>query len=1239
MDLETIKLSIVQFKNDIVLARNPNPGKREKDRTLLSQNLNSNGNNSNPNGNPRQVADASKPHCKICFALFNKIYNNHQEATCKHKDGASRLNATFNSSKDNKGSSNYLILDSGASAHMIGDVSLLLDYTSFVSPRAIILGDKSIIKAIGRGTMIVKSQLNGKMEYFPFYNTLLVPKLDIGLISMPVLMQNGSTIHCLSNHVKISSDGKIVVEAHLDRNNLLRISGTPLKSNIDSNVILQDLKSEYAQKVTLAEAVTDGKWFLLWHRRLGHIGKSTLLKTVPLVSNLDLKGEIAMDPCDVCVVANAKRAHHPSSASKSSHSGELIHMDHGILTVPTINGETSFLLMVDDSNHWTELCLSKSLTADEALSHFKKLEAVMLTEQEKSIGAIKSIRSDEHGAFQGSFQTYMDSRGIKHQLTVRYEHEQAGCVERMMQTIGSRHRSQMVDGSVPLELAGYSLSYSAYITNRIYTTTEDKTPFEKRFGTKPDMKSLRIFYCPAVVTIPKELQRKDQPFHGIRCRYLGPCTDHAADYFIEVDSHRIITSNAATFFEDWKSNTTINMKDFEIEFNEPERVHDPDFVPEIPQAAPVVAPTNIPDAPAPISAREARANRRNLAHVNVSVPLDVQQTSCGGIPLDVPRASGDPPPSQEGKLHNNHILENDPLNEPNPFDLDASGDPLDAYFAFSSLASGSDIPRNLKEALRLGSERNHWIDAISTELNAHRHNGTWTTIKRRSIAKKTIKCRWVFSKKYNHDGTLNKYKARLVAKGFTQRYGLDFTETFAPTMALKSFRTLVAMAAANRKRLFHADVPTAFIRSELEEKDVIMEPPELPPDDCLPPGFSPFQSDDACLLIKSLYGLKQSPRTWFNALKQSLLDLGFTQCANDPCIFVLNQDSSQLTIGVYVDDLLYFGDEDLIESIMASLKAQFNITLLGLATHFLGIHINQDGPPGTISIDQNTYISQLLSDFKITKLYPAHTPLRQDYHRLLQIDQQEQDSQPASISTDFTPPVDASYNTVLGKIMYAMVATRPDLCTPVGVLSRYLNNPRPIHWTMLMDVLYYLASNPQMSLNFKYDPNQSLISNLTPQVWTDADYAKDPVKSRSISGFVITLCGAAISWHSKLQSTVAQSTAEAEFIAANLCARIVVWIRQLLQDLGVKLEGPTIINEDNQSCIAIAKNPQINEKTAHFQTKFHYLHEKIADKTILLQYCKTADQVADMFTKGLARVHFERFRSMLGLAQLGGSVA
>jgi hypothetical protein len=236
-----------------------------------------------------------------------------------------------------------------------------------------------------------------------------------------------------------------------------------------------------------------------------------------------------------------------------------------------------------------------------------------------------------------------------------------------------------------------------------------------------------------------------------------------------------------------------------------------------------------------------------------------------------------------------------------------------------------------------------WELAMQKEYDSIMKNETWTLVPRPKDAK-VVKSRWVLHTKDN-----GLYKARFCAKGFTQRWGEDYDETFAPVAKYTSIRTLLAILAGHKKAKVHQmDVNTAFLYSFLDEL-IYVEQPE---------GFAvPGKEDYVCLLRKALYGLKQSPRAWFHVIPEVLTDFDFKQSESDPCIWIHENTRGELTyIALYVDDLIIAGENEAeIATIKQRLSERFEMKDLGIAKKFLGMEIEYVSD-GSIKIHQNQYI-------------------------------------------------------------------------------------------------------------------------------------------------------------------------------------------------------------------------------------------------------------------------------------------
>jgi hypothetical protein len=249
-------------------------------------------------------------------------------------------------------------------------------------------------------------------------------------------------------------------------------------------------------------------------------------------------------------------------------------------------------------------------------------------------------------------------------------------------------------------------------------------------------------------------------------------------------------------------------------------------------------------------------------------------------------------------------------------------------------------------------------------MKALEKNGTWELVDL-SRGKKTVGCKWVFTVKYKSDGSLERYKARLVAKGFTQTYGIDYLETFAPVTKLNSVRVLLSLAANRGWPLQQLDVKNAFLNGNLEE-EVYMD---------APPGFGKNFGIKVCKLKKSLYGLKQSPRAWFEKFTQFIKSQGYTQEQGDHTMFIRHSHDGKIAILiVYVDDIILTKDDVLeMNRLKTSLSSTFEIKDLGSLRYFLGMEVARSKKG--IVISQHKYVLDLFKETGMSSYRPADTPI------------------------------------------------------------------------------------------------------------------------------------------------------------------------------------------------------------------------------------------------------------------------
>ena len=203
------------------------------------------------------------------------------------------------------------------------------------------------------------------------------------------------------------------------------------------------------------------------------------------------------------------------------------------------------------------------------------------------------------------------------------------------------------------------------------------------------------------------------------------------------------------------------------------------------------------------------------------------------------------------------------------------------------------------------------------------------------------------------------------------------------------------------------------------------------------------------------------------------------------------------------------------------------------------------------------------------------------------------------------------YASAVGSLMYAMVCTRPDIAHAVGVVSRYMNNPGKEHWMAVKWILRYLRGTTNQALCFGG-------SNISLQGYVDADMVGDRDNRRSTTGYVFTVGGTAVSWVSKIQSVVALSTTEAEYVAATEASKEMIWLQRFMGELGKEHDMGTLYS-DSQSAIHLAKNSTFHSRTKHIHLKYHFIRSVLEDGELKLEKIHTSQNPADMLTKVVTR--------------------
>jgi hypothetical protein len=519
------------------------------------------------------------------------------------------------------------------------------------------------------------------------------------------------------------------------------------------------------------------------------------------------------------------------------------------------------------------------------------------------------------------------------------------------------------------------------------------------------------------------------------------------------------------------------------------------------------------------------------------------------------------------------------------------------YRAFIASLQSVVIPRDWKVA----KQDPKWREAMIEELNALERNKTWELV-HLPAGKRAVGCKWIYTVKQNPEGKIERYKARLVARGYSQTYGIDYDETFAPVAKMNTVRILISCATNFGWPLHQLDVKNAFLHGDLKE-EVYMD---------IPPGFStPRTSGKVCRLRKSLYGLKQSPRAWFDRFRRVICAMRYKQCNGDHTVFYRHSNSKITILAVYVDDIIITGDDEVeISRLKDSLRKEFEVKDLGQLKYFLGIEIARS--PKGIVLSQRKYVLDLLSDTGMLGCRVASTPIDQNH----------------KLCAESGEPVNKEkYQKLVGRLIY-LCHTRPDISYAVSVVSRYMHDPRSGHLDAVNQILRYLKGSPGKGLWFKRN------GHLNVDGYCDADWASCLDDRRSTSGYCVFVRGNLVSWRSKKQPVVSKSTAEAEYRAMSQGLSEMLWVRNLLSELKLLRKGPLNLWCDNKSAINIANNPVQHDRTKHVEIDRFFIKEKLDDGIIKISHVTSSEQIADCLTKGLGNKECSSACNKMGMIDI-----
>jgi hypothetical protein len=718
--------------------------------------------------------------------------------------------------------------------------------------------------------------------------------------------------------------------------------------------------------------------------------------------------------------------------------------------------------------------------------------------------------------------------------------------------------------------------------------SKNASPYQAFHGTTPKyINSLRVFGEMGVIKnhdVKFQSKLKDK---GTVVMFLGYAKDHSGDVyrFLKMGTKRVVLSRDVI----WLNKLYCHYKN-SLKYNFLQHMFSEDEVLDSVEKSNIVG-SQMSNEPAMEQEGELEEEEEKSVSSEDSEASDYRAKlrSSKKPPMEVRRLHTFYNPTIEGLANSEH-----------------------AEFLFLSAGTQVKEPETFNEAWfhHDPEEQTGWRDAIQKELNdMHIKREIWDKVAIKDIpaGRKLIGSKWVFKRKKN-----GIYRARLCALGYNQIPGLDYTDNFAPVVNDITLRLVFLRWVTNptwKARVY--DVETAFLYGDLEEPVYIR----------IPQGLDKFVENlepkvDCLLLKKAMYGLVQAARQWWRKFISILVqEFKFKRSQADACVLTRDDEHGFIILCIYVDDALMVGDQTAIEKTVAQLRTKVSLKDVGPLSEYVGCTVVKDPSKKKLWMWQPDLIT------KMEGIFQEHIKTLQAYKT------------PAAPGEIIIKPKDASevvdaethslYRSGVGMLLYLVKFSRPEISNAVREAAKVNDGPTKAHMKSLYRLIKFVVDTKHYGLVMEpQEPTEETVWEMI--AYCDSDYAGDKDGRKSVTGFVIYILGCLISWKSRSQKSVTLSSTEAEYVSiSELCAEI-MFLKQILEFLGIKVKLPIIVRVDNVGAIYLAQNAVSGPRMKHVDVRYHFVRDYIEDGIIKIIFVKSEENDSDIYTKNLGEEAFKK---------------
>ncbi|KID93786.1 copia-like retrotransposable element, partial [Metarhizium majus ARSEF 297] len=1107
-------------------------------------------------------------------------------------------------------------LDSCASVHITPRRDQFISALSPVKTR-VEIADGSEVRSRGKGDVrIFYISQKGRARSTIVRGVHYIPDAASSLLSVGQLEDRGA-------HVVVDSPGKTVTVTRNQQEVLFghrhkRVWRLSQTREHQAHIIQEkDEDNEIAQKLTPETSQR------LLHARLGHPGKHMEGKLDALMD--DLGNQPFCPPfCPSCTEAKMTRKASREPMSPVAEKLERVHMDLWGPVEPSLQGMKYMLTITDQATGrvWVYFSRDKMRIVEKIKAWIVVAEAEC--RQYGKSEKVMAIRFDRGKEFLNeAMKVFCSGRGIRIEPTVGYHPEGNGISERSMRTISERGAAMRHEMDLPAAYWEFSNAVAAYLRNRGVVKGMAKSPWELWRGEKPKARHLRVFGCPAWVLIPKEKRTKldKKAWQGVFVGYKDE-TDKVYLVWNPADK-KVHEVRFVEFDESKYMDNTVRQESPSQYDDEKEDTREQEELTDDETDAGDSAKDNITEQEA-IDVEEVggegtdgNPTDQNTADSEEELRGDTITVNTGEADISSPGAEERLSPSSDtnssqpktrSQIRREAVALKREAKQQAELERrlreeqqmagrlkkrGENGRKERAMIARTLLQPNADIydfdPKKLtfRQAME-GSEKDKWVGAIDEEVqNLIRRQTFSEEITEDTMqGKELVDAKLVFDHKKDKDGKILRYKARLVARGFTQKHGVNYEETFAPTIRLDAMRIILALAAKQGWKVYQMDAVAAFLAADLKEEIFMKVPTELQQ------HFGKYVQ-----ILKSLYGLKQAARMW--------------------------------------------GGEVAIEKVKEKLKGRFEMKDLGEAENILGIRIQRY--KGKLIIDQSQFAKETVAQFLYDDSMKHATPMEPEAIRKLV----EEPGRPLNHDewlqyVELLGKLIWLCNTRFDIIFAVnrMASFTVEACwNHWKALLRILGYvSRTIHYGITYGGNNEHAERVEGGKIDYYSVDHNIEGHVgsadlqNGDAFSDTDYATDPRDRKSILGFVFLVYGGAVMTYSKKMKSVARSTTEAEYVGMGEATKAALWGRRLLAELEGKGEQAVpLLLGDNKGAVQLTRGVSNTSKIKHIDIAFHHVVDEVKEGRIQVYWVPGENMLADGMTKPLPREAFERNRKRIGI--------